>query len=84
MNHPLRRPRRRLREGAPVTVVRNGGREGKCFGLLSPDLPPSVLSPEILLADDAISVLRDFVYICALNSPRLVYDTVYLYFSCQT
>jgi len=66
-------------------VVRNGGREGKCFGLLSPDLHLFVLSPEILLVDNAIFVLRDFVYLlCALNFPRSIYDTMDLYFCYQT
>ena len=82
-DHPLRRPRRRLGEGVPVTVVRNSGREGKYF-VLSPDLPPFVLSPEILPVDDAIFVLRDFVYLRALNFPRLIYDTMDLHFSYQT
>jgi len=83
MNHPLRRPRCRLEEGTLVTVVGNGGGGGKYFGLLSPDLPPFVLSPEILLVDDVIFVLRDFVYLCALNFPRSIYDTVDLCFSYQ-
>jgi len=84
MNYPFRRLQRRLGEGAPVTTVRNGGREGKYFDLLSPDLPPFVLSPEILLVDGVIFVLRDFVYLCAFNFPRSIYDTVDLCFSYQT
>jgi len=41
-------------------------------------------SPEILLIGNATFFLRDFVYLCALNFPRLVYDAMDLYFSYQT
>jgi len=41
-----------------------------------PDPHLFVLSPEILLVDNAIFVLHDFVYLlCALNFPRSIYDT---------
>lgn len=45
----------------------------KIFGFFPSNLLPFTLSPEIPLVDDAIFVLRDFVYALLISSPNLRY-----------